>query len=332
VRVVLYTHHSLFEPALCLAAALADLAEVHLLMEVPATNDQVAHFEAGDQTLSSGRVDADAVLAPFYSAQVRAMWRRTASFQLVVTGAHRARDPRSLHEMREVLAWVGEIQADVLHIDDVDVSSRLGLALAVSRRPCPIVLGCHDPEPHSDERHWRLKRLTRALMLPRAAAYVVHHRAGLEALRRHHPRLRHPIHVVRLGAYTFLSHQPAPRRRAGRPAGAPVRTNDQVQRPGGPVPRGTSRGACGARRPLRRRRQAGARLSTSARSGTRGRRSDRDEVRLPSGRRRGLVVQRHKHCCVSVHRRLPERGRADRIRVRLSRRGHGRRRPAGVCA
>jgi glycosyltransferase involved in cell wall biosynthesis len=214
VRVVLYTHHSLFEPALCLAAALADLAEVHLLMEVPATNDQVAHFEAGGQALPPGRVDADAVLAPFYSAHVRAMWRRAASFQLVVTGHHRARDPRSLHELREVLAWVREIEADVLHIDDVDVSSRLALALTLSRRPCPIVLGCHDPEPHSDEQHWRLKRLTRALMLPRAAAYVVHHQAGLEAFRRHHSRLRRPVHVVRLGAYSFLSPEGA---RGGEP-------------------------------------------------------------------------------------------------------------------
>jgi glycosyltransferase involved in cell wall biosynthesis len=210
VRVVLYTHHSLFEPALSLAAALADVAEVHLLMEVPASNDQVAHFEAGGHPLPSGRVEADAVLAPFYPAEVRALWRRAASFQLVVTGAHRARDPRSLRELREVLAWVREIRADVLHVDDVDVSSRLALALALGRSPCPIVLGCHDPEPHSDERHWRFKRLTRFLMLPRAAAYVVHHRAGLQALRRSHPRLRHPIHVVRLGAYTFLSHQPAP--------------------------------------------------------------------------------------------------------------------------
>src|SRR3954454_7628962 len=208
VRVALYTHHSLFEPALCLAAALADLAEVHLLMEVPATNDQVAHFEAGGQTLSSGRVDGDAVLAPSYSAQVRAMWRRTASFQLVVTGAHRARDPRSLHELREVLAWVGQIQADVLHIDDVDVSSRLALALAVSRRPCPIVRACHAPEPHSDERHWRLKRLTRALMLPRAAAYLVHHRAGLQALRRFHPRLGHPVPGLKLRAVHLLFPSP----------------------------------------------------------------------------------------------------------------------------
>src|SRR3954465_321271 len=76
VRVALYTHPSLFEPALCLAAALADLAEVHLLMEVPATNDKIAHFEAGGQTVSSGRVDGDAVFAPFYSAQGPAMWRR----------------------------------------------------------------------------------------------------------------------------------------------------------------------------------------------------------------------------------------------------------------
>ena len=206
MRVVLYTHHSLFEPALSLAAALAELVEVHLLMEVPASNDEIAHFEAGSAALPSGRVDADAVLAPFYPAEVRAMWRRAASFQLVVTGHHRARDPRSLGELREVLAWIAEIGADVLHIDDVDVSSRLALALALSRSPCPIVLGCHDPEPHSDEQHWRRKRLTRALMLPRAAAYVVHHRAGLDAFRRLHPRLRRPVHVIRLGAYTFLSH------------------------------------------------------------------------------------------------------------------------------
>jgi alpha-maltose-1-phosphate synthase len=217
VRVVLYTHHSLFEPALCLAAALTELAEVHLLMEVPVNGEQAAHFEAGGSPLPPGRVDADAVLAPFYPAQTRAMWRRTASFQLVVTGEHRARDPRAVKVLREVLAWVRAIRPDVLHIDDMDVSSRLALALAVSRRPCPIVMGCHDPEPHSDERHRRLKYLTRTLMLPRAAACVVHHHAGLRALRHRHPRLRQPVHVVRLGTYTFLTDRlPSPAKRDDR--------------------------------------------------------------------------------------------------------------------
>ena len=204
MRVLLYTHHSLFEPALCLAAALAERAEVHLLLEVPAGQWQLANFEVAQQQLPTGLIDANAVLAPHYPAGVRAAWQGTASFHLVVPGRFRARDPRSVRQAGRILGWIRELDPDVMHLDDVDVSPRLALALAGRRTPHSLVVGCHDPDPHSGERRWRLKLWVRKLVLPRADAVVVHHRSGATALRRRHPRLRKPVRVVHLGAYTFL--------------------------------------------------------------------------------------------------------------------------------
>ena len=81
--------------------------------------------------------------------------------------------------MFRLLDWIRRLDPDVLHIDDVDVSSRLAPALAVTRLPCPVVVGCHDPEPHAGESNWRVQRLIRPLMFLRADACLVHHNAGL---------------------------------------------------------------------------------------------------------------------------------------------------------
>jgi glycosyltransferase involved in cell wall biosynthesis len=211
MKIALYAHHSMFEPALCLAEALSRSDEVHLLLEAPAGRWQEANFVAPTDLGPSGLVEADPLLAPHFPEETRAMWRTTASFHLVVTGARQARHPESVRLMVAVLAWIRRLGPDVLHVDDVDVSQRLALALAVSPLPCPVVVGCHDPDPHSGELDWQVKRVTRALMFSRASGYVVHHASGLEALRRRHPRLRRPTAVVRLAPYTFLRHrEPAP--------------------------------------------------------------------------------------------------------------------------
>ena len=85
MRIVLYTHHDLFEPALSLAAALAETHEVHLLLAVPAGAKRAANFEAPADLESFGLLAADAVLAPHFPDETRRMWRKTASFHLVVT-------------------------------------------------------------------------------------------------------------------------------------------------------------------------------------------------------------------------------------------------------
>jgi glycosyltransferase involved in cell wall biosynthesis len=204
VRVVLYTHHSLFEPALSLAESLAESTEVHLLLELPTGRSELASFEIGGAFKSTGLIAADPVLAPFYPESIQQRWRKTASFKLVVPGNRRSHHPASFRLMFRVLQWIRSLEPDVLHIDDVDVSSRLALALALRKAPCPLLVGCHDPDPHSGERRWPLKRLARHLIFARASAFVVHHEAGRQALERRHRRVRGRVYAVRLGAYMFL--------------------------------------------------------------------------------------------------------------------------------
>jgi glycosyltransferase involved in cell wall biosynthesis len=204
VRIVLYTHHSLFEPALSLAEALAETAEVHLLLEVPAGAWELANFEASAASSTVGMIEADPVLAPYYPSAIRDMWRTAASFHLVVPGERRSRSPGSVALMVRVLEWIRALRPDVLHIDDIDVSPRLAFALALLGSPCPLLMGCHDPDPHSGERRWRLKMITRSLVFPRCDALLVHHGAGRLALNRRHRWLRRRVYAVHLGVYTFL--------------------------------------------------------------------------------------------------------------------------------
>lgn len=204
MRVVLYVHHSLFEPALSLVDALSSSAEVHVILEVPAGKWQMASFEATADPLPPGLVAADEILAPHYPAPVRSRWRKAASFHLISFGRRRRERLRALSGTIHVLRWIRALDADLLHVDDVDISLRMALALAVSGAPCPTLMGCHDPDPHSGERHWVRKRLARHLAFARVDAVLVHHEAGRSALRRRRPRLLTPIHLVRLATYSLL--------------------------------------------------------------------------------------------------------------------------------
>jgi len=98
--------------------------------------------------------------------------------------------------------------ADVIHVDDVDVSPRLALALPGASRP-PLVIAVHDPEPHSGERNWR-KTLARRLAYPRAAGFILYngaHRHSFAASQGVDPGA---VHVARLGVYDVLRQWPAP--------------------------------------------------------------------------------------------------------------------------
>ena len=181
-------------------------AEVHLVVEMPPAAWRSANFDASIEGLGPGLHPADPVLAPHFPEATRAMWRSAASAHVLVTSGHRARHPASIALMRRALRWVTDLEPDVVHLDDVDVSPRLALALPTVRRPWALVVGCHDPDPHSGEADWRTKALSRRLILPRADAVVVHHEGGAAAFARRHPRVDVPVRVVRLGAYTFLTH------------------------------------------------------------------------------------------------------------------------------
>jgi glycosyltransferase involved in cell wall biosynthesis len=206
MRVVLSTHNTLFEPALSLTSALADRAEVHLVVEAPSDSWRAAHFEGALQGLPPGLYPADPVLAPHFPPETARLWRSAASAHVLVTSGRRARHPQSIRVMRRFLRWICDLDPDVVHLDDVDVSARLALALPTVRRLPPLVVGLHDPDPHSGESDWRTKALTRAILLRRADAVVVHHEAGRDAVLRRHPGLQVPVAVVRLGAYSFLTH------------------------------------------------------------------------------------------------------------------------------
>jgi glycosyltransferase involved in cell wall biosynthesis len=103
---------------------------------------------------------------------------------------------------RQVLRFATQRGADVLHIDDVDVSPRLALALRSERRP-PIVMSVHDPEPHSGEENWR-KKLARRLAYPVTDRFVLHSGAAKSEFAMRHRLDAWNIVVARLGVYSVF--------------------------------------------------------------------------------------------------------------------------------
>ena len=202
MRIVYYTHPAFFEPALCLVKALSQHLQVDLLLEVSPGAWQTAGFDVGRQPLPAGLVPADDVLRRAFPAGVRAYWQSAASFHLVVHPSRRSLHPSAWTISRRVLRFVAERRADVFHVDDVDVSPRLALALPTLRR-IPVVIAVHDPAPHSGERNWR-KDLARRFSYPTATSFVLYNGKSRAAFAARYGLAPSAVQVASLGIYDIV--------------------------------------------------------------------------------------------------------------------------------
>jgi len=204
VDVVYYTHPAFFEPALSLVQALSRHVRVHLLLEISAGAWQSAMFDARKDDLPSGIVPADPILAPMFPAGVREFWQSARSFHLVSHPSRRSFSLSSWRISRDVLRWVADLHADVLHLDDVDVSPRLALALALPQlKKTRVVISVHDPEPHSGEANWR-KTFARRIAFRRAKAFVLYNAAARKSFASHYAIDAARVHVTRFGPYDVI--------------------------------------------------------------------------------------------------------------------------------
>jgi glycosyltransferase involved in cell wall biosynthesis len=146
-----------------------------------------------------GLVPGDECLGDAVPDAVRAYWQAAASFHLVVHPSRRSLHAASWMVSRQVFRFAAERRADVLHIDDVDVSPRLSIALPFASTP-PIVLSAHDPEPHSGERNWR-KALARRIAYPRASRFVLYNAAMRESFAARYAIAPERVVTTKLGVY-----------------------------------------------------------------------------------------------------------------------------------
>ncbi len=213
MRVLYYTHPALFEPALCLVRELSRTIDVHLVLEVSPGAWRSAGFDLDARPLPPGLIRADDVLRDAFPNGVRSFWESATSFHLAVHPHRRSLHPSSWQISRSVLEFAREIGARILHIDDVDVSPRLAIALPGSSGQ-PTIVTVHDPVPHTGEHNWR-KRLARALAYPRARRFILHNAALRDAFARRYRIAESNVDVARLGAYDIcrewrpVSTQPA---------------------------------------------------------------------------------------------------------------------------
>jgi glycosyltransferase involved in cell wall biosynthesis len=101
-----------------------------------------------------------------------------------------------------VLRFAADRGSDVLHVDDVDVSPRLALALR-GRRGVPTILAVHDPKPHSGERNWR-KALARRLAYPAASRFVLYSDSLKSEFARSYALDPSNVVTAHLGVYTVF--------------------------------------------------------------------------------------------------------------------------------
>ena len=203
LRIVYYTHTAFLEPALSLIHELSRRAEVHLLLEVGPGAWQTASFDLARRLLPAGLVPADEVLRDAFPEAVRVYWQSTASFNLVIHQERRSLHPNSWKVSRQVIEFVTKLAPTVFHVDDVDVSPRLALALRGLRR-IPLVLNVHDPVPHSGESNWR-KDLSRRLSYGRATQFVLHNHRLKDSFCQSYQLSPERVHVVRLGVYELFN-------------------------------------------------------------------------------------------------------------------------------
>ena len=216
MRIVYYTHSAFFELALSLVRALSRHAQVDVLLEVSPGAWQSAGFDVPAQALPAGIIPADPVLAPLFPSGVRDYWRAASSFQLVVHGTKGSFTPASFRLGRAVLRAVADLSADVLHVDDVDVSPRLALSLRGARHP-PIALAVHDPQPHSGEGNWR-RSIARRLAYPTVTRFVLYNEVLRDGFSKRFHISPGVIDTARLGPYdVFREWAPRPGSTDGRP-------------------------------------------------------------------------------------------------------------------
>jgi glycosyltransferase involved in cell wall biosynthesis len=199
MRVVYYTHPAFLEPALHITRELGSRVELHLLIEVGPAAWQTAAFDASRRQLDAGLVDADPILQHVFPPSVREYWRPAASVQLVVHDQPRSIHPASFRVGRAVMRFVRQLQPDVVHVDDTDVSLRLAL-VASGFDDLPVVVSVHDPTPHSGEGNWR-KTLSRKLIYRRAARFIVYSESLLQPFAGRYRLSPGLIRAIRLGPY-----------------------------------------------------------------------------------------------------------------------------------
>lgn len=199
MRIVYYTHAAFFEPALSLVNELSRHVAVDLLLELAPGAWQTSAFDLPSRALPNGIVPADPLLKDAFPTGVREYWKSASSFHLVVHPSRRSLHPASWTTSRAVLRFAAEQNADVFHIDDVDVSPRLALALPMYRR-MPVVMSVHDPEPHSGEEDWR-KKFARYLAYPITDRFVLYSDAAKAEFARRHRLSPAAIVGAHLGVY-----------------------------------------------------------------------------------------------------------------------------------
>ena len=202
MRILYYTHSAFWEQALSLVKELSSRAEVHLLVELGPEAWKTAAFDISKPDLEGGLLPANEVVASAFPAAVSSYWRDVASFHLVVHTSKLSLHPASWNRSREVMRFAQSLKVDILHIDDLDVSPRLALALAQDWA-IPIALNVHDPQPHEGEGGWR-KRLARSLGYRRASRFILHNHSQVTSFRQQCSLPAQVVHVVELGATDIL--------------------------------------------------------------------------------------------------------------------------------
>jgi glycosyltransferase involved in cell wall biosynthesis len=202
MRIAYYTHPHYLEPALHFAREMATRADIHFFLEVSPGSWQRSIFDATPEPLPAGLSPAAPFFERHFPAGLKDYWREFATFSIVSQPQRRSIDPRNLPISHQVAGEIRRLQADVLHVDDPDMSLRMGFVMPELAR-LPTVANIHEPLPRPGEYN-RRKALSRWLFYRHIDRFILHNHSQVAAFKHLHARARERTSVIRLGAYDIV--------------------------------------------------------------------------------------------------------------------------------
>ena len=199
--VVYYTSPFFLDAALETIRCIKDRVELHVVIEL--SNDSKLQTIINIKDISHLRniEQVEEVLGEEEWSHLKPYFAGVAS---VVFSVHRNKGGFSLQSIKDAMAigrYIKKMKADVIHFDSI-TSRGIGMYPYIRNRK--IFITFHDPVPHSGEVNWKIK-VPKAVFFPRAKGFFFYSDFANQQFKEYHPKIKTPLHTIRLQPYTFIS-------------------------------------------------------------------------------------------------------------------------------
>lgn len=197
MRIVYYIYPSYLDASLGFIQAMSEKIDLHVILEVAPESRKSTIIDISNVSLPSGVQPAESFLERMFPANVLSYWKRVKSTHMVVYNQARSTHPETLFRGWQVAQLIHQIKPDLIHFDDISFRASFG---TIFYHDIPMIVGVHDPEPHSGEHNWR-RDVARKLVYPKANYFVLHNQFQKDTFSQIYNISKKNIDVIPLGTY-----------------------------------------------------------------------------------------------------------------------------------